>query len=116
MNTVYNYLISNPMVAFIFIVFILIGLFYLIIKKLQNIGLEKIRAVVYKAFVKAEHIFQYGDNYQKFDYVVSLARSHLPKPFSMLITEDLLRSVIQLWFDLCKDLLDDGRINGKKNK
>lgn len=108
----YQYFVSNPVVATIFMVLVLLVLVFLIVKKLQSMGLEKIRKVVYDAFVSAEHDFQYGDNTQKFEYVVGLARSHLPMPFSMFITEDLLRKVVQLWFDLVKDLLDDGKVNG----
>lgn len=108
----YQYLVSNPVVAIIFIVLVVAFILFLVVKKLQSMGLEKIRAVVYKAFVNAEHEFKYGDNTQKFEYVVNLARSHLPMPFSMFITEGLLRKVIQLWFDLVKDLLDDGKMNG----
>ena len=108
----YQYLVSNPVVAIIFIVLVVAFILFLVVKKLQSMGLERIRAVVYKAFVSAEHEFKYGDNTQKFEYVVNLARSHLPMPFSMFITEGLLRKVIQLWFDLVKDLLDDGKMNG----
>ena len=107
----YQYFIDNPVIAIIFIFLIFALIPFLVIKKLQNVGLDKIRAVVYKAFIEAEHLYKYGDNSQKFEYVVSLARSHLPQPFNLFITEDLLKKVIQLWFDLIKDLLDDGRIN-----
>ena len=112
----YQYFVSNPVVAFIFIAIVLVGIIYLLVKKLQNMGLEKIRATVYNAFIEAEHNFQYGDNEQKFEYVVNLARSHLPIPFSMFITQDLLKKVVQLWFDLVKDLLDDGKIGGTSIK
>ena len=37
-------------------------------------------------------------------------------PFSMFITQDLLKKVVQLWFDLVKDLLDDGKMNGTKEE
>ena len=84
----------------------------LIVKEVQRIGLEKIRSHVYKLFVVAEHEFQYGDNTEKFEYVVNLARSAIPVPFNLFITESLLRKVVQAWFDLTKDLLDDGKMNG----
>ena len=108
----YNYLIENPKFAIILIAVMVIALIFLAVKFLQKIGLEKVRAVVYKGFVLAEHAFNHGENEQKFEYVVQLARSSIPIPFNLLITESLLRKVIQLWFDLCKDLLDDGKVNG----
>ena len=110
----YQFFIDNPVVAIIFIVLVVAVAIFLAVKSMQNIGLEKIRAYVYQGFIKAEHEFQQGDNEQKFDYVVQLARSSIPAPFNLFITEKLLRKVIQLWFDICKDLLDDGKLNGVK--
>lgn len=112
----YQFFVNNPVMAVIFIVLVLAIIIFLVVKKLQSMGLEKIRATVYQAFVTAENRFKHGDNTQKFEYVVGLARSHIPAPFNMFITEDLLRKVIQLWFDLVKDLLDDGRMNGTQER
>lgn len=107
----YNYLIQNPLLAIIFIAIVVIAAVLLLIKVIQSIGLEKVRKIVYDGFVEAEHAFKHGDNSQKFDYVVQLARSSIPQPFNMFITEALLRKVIQLWFDICKNLLDNGKID-----
>ena len=107
----YQFFIDNPVVAIIFTVLMVAVAIFLVVKAMQNIGLEKIRAYVYQGFIKAEHEFQQGENEQKFDYVVQLAKSSIPAPFNLFITEKLLRKVIQLWFDICKDLLDDGKIN-----
>ena len=112
----YEYLISNPIFAIIFLLVVLVMTLYLLIKYAQNVGLEKIRAIVYQGFVQAEHMFNYGDNKQKFEYVVQLARSSLPSPFNIFINESFLRKTVQLWFDLCKDLLDDGKFNNKTAK
>lgn len=109
----YEFFTHYPIIAVIFIVMIAVAVVYLFVKWMQNLGLEKIRKIVYDGFVTAEHNFQHSESQQKFEYVVQLARSHLPSPFDMFITEKLLRQVIQLWFDLCKDLLDDGKINNK---
>lgn len=81
------------------------------VKIVQNVGLERVREVVYKGFVDAENSFQHGDNDAKFEYVVNIAQQALPLPFSLFITESLLRRVIQLWFDLIKDLLDNGKFD-----
>ena len=108
----YEYLVKHPILAIIFIVIVVVLAIFLMVKLIQNIGLEKIRAFVYQKFIEAEHEFQYGENEQKFEYVVQLARSSIPAPFNLLITEKLLRKTIQLWFDICKDLLDDGKMNG----
>ena len=84
----------------------------LIIKYIRHVGLESIRERVYKAFITAEHEFQHGENTEKFEYVINIAKSAIPAPFNLFITETLLRKVVQAWFDLVKDLLDDGKFNG----
>lgn len=111
-----TYLTSHLSLTVIFIVMVLLFFIFLFVKYLQTLGLEKIRGKVYNAFLVVEHEFQYGDNEQKFEYVVQLARSSLPKPFNFFITEKFLRNIIQLWFNLIKDLLDDGKMNNSIKK
>lgn len=89
---------------------------FLAVKYVQHVGLEKIRKKVYDLFLEAEHEFQYGENTEKFEYVINLARAAIPSPFNLFITEKLLRKVVQAWFNLCKDLLDDGKLNNTENK
>lgn len=111
----YDYFVENPLSAVFFaILFVAIAIF-LLVKYVQYVGLEKIRADVYQGFIKAEHLFKEGDNTAKFNYVVELAKMSIPAPFNLVISEALLRKVIQLWFDLCKDLLDDGKLNKSLN-
>ena len=86
--------------------------FIVIVKYIRHVGLESIRERVYKAFLDAEHEFQHGENSEKFEYVINIAKSAVPVPFNLFITESLLRKVVQTWFDLVKDLLDDGKFNG----
>ena len=112
----YDYLVQNPIVAIIFMIIVVATLVFLVIKKMQSMGLEKVRSYVYHLFIEAEHEFNQGENEQKFDYVVQLARSNIPLPFKLVVTEKSLRKVIQLWFDLCKDLLDDGKLNGSSTQ
>ena len=110
----YNYLVENPVIAAIFVVVVLVIAIYVFIKVMQAVGMEKIRAYVYEKFIEAEHKFQYGDNEEKFEYVIDLAKNAIPYPFYIFITETFLCNVIQTWFDICKDLLDDGKINGSE--
>lgn len=108
----YKILSQSPILAIIFIVLVVALLVFLLVKLVQKLGLEKVRTIVYKGFVKAEREFQKGENSQKFDFVCQLARSSIPAPFNLFVTESILRNTIQLWFDLTKDLLDDGKFNG----
>ena len=108
----YDVFIKYPIIAIIFMVLVIICVVFITIKAIQKIGLEKIRLYAYKWFEDAEREFQHGENVQKFEFVIQLARSHIPVPFNMFITETLLRKTVQLWFDLSKDILDDGKLNG----
>ena len=106
-----DFIVSNATPIALAIVGIVIAVF-LIVKYIRHLGLESIRERVYKAFLDAEHEFQHGDNTEKFEYVINIAKSAIPAPFNLFITESLLRRVVQAWFDLVKDLLDDGKFNG----
>ena len=108
----YQQLVSNKP-ACILVICVLVATFCVVaVKFMQTIGMEKVRKTVYHAFVEAENLFRQGDNKTKFEYVVDIAKKAVPAPFNLFITEKLLREVVQLWFDLCKDLLDDGKMNG----
>lgn len=106
-----DFIVSNATTIALAVVGIAIAIF-LIVKYVRHVGLESIRERVYKAFIDAEHEFQQGDNTEKFEYVINIAKSAIPAPFNLFITESLLRKVVQAWFDLVKDLLDDGKFNG----
>lgn len=107
-----NQLFTNyPMIAYVFLGVVLVFAAYLFVKEIQRLGLEKIRGMVYRGFIEAENRFKHGDNERKFEYVVALARENIPAPFNAFISVKLLKAVVQAWFDLVKDLLDDGRIN-----
>ena len=110
----YKYFMENPVVAVVFIVVVVAIALLLTVKVARNAGFEKIRKAVYLAFVVAENNFNYGDNKTKFEYVVNTAKEYLPAPFKVFITEKLPRQVIQEWFTLCKDLLDDGKVNNSQ--
>lgn len=112
----YEFFVNNPIFAIVFLLALVLLTMFLLIKYIQTLGLEKVREIVYQGFIKAEHEFKHGDNKMKFEYVVHLARSSLPSPFNLFITETFLRETIQLWFDLCKDLLDDGKLNNTIEK
>lgn len=109
----YQFFLKNKAETVAVSVIALISAFFCVVgvKIVQNVGLEKIRKVVYAGFVEAESKFMHGQNSAKFEYVLNIAQQTLPVPFRWFITEALLRRVIQLWFDLCKDLLDNGKLD-----
>lgn len=108
-----NYIMENREMIVLAAIGLILAVF-LLVKLVQKIGLEKIRLTVYNLFIEAENSFKSGEGAEKMEYVVNIAKSTVPAPFNLFITENLLRNVIQSWFDLIKDLLDDGRLNGGK--
>lgn len=84
---------------------------------LKERTLNDIRADVYQLFLKAEHRYtETAQGKQKFEYVIRNARSLLPAWAQYIVTEALLRKVVQLWFNAVKDLLDDGKYNDSVKK
>lgn len=108
----FEYLVqTNPVLATIVILLGVAIVVFLVVKTMQKLGLDTIRLYAYNWFEKAEDEFEQGQNEEKFEYVLNLAKMTIPSPFNVFITESVLRKAVQLWFDLCKDLLDDGKIN-----
>lgn len=111
----YEQLVNNKSLCITVLCILTVVFCFVAVKIMQTIGMEKVRKTVYSAFVDAENRYKQGDNKTKFEYVVNIAKKAIPAPFNLFITETLLREVVQLWFDLCKDLLDDGKMNGTGN-
>lgn len=79
--------------------------------------LEGIREQVYQLILKAEHMYkESGTGQQKLKWVVQQARGLLPKWLQVIMSEDALLKIIDVWFCGVKDLLDDGKINGSQKE
>ena len=79
---------------------------------LRDKALEDVRKDVYNLFLYAEKRFkESGRGKEKMDMVIRMTRDLLPAWARFIITEELLRRVVQKWFDTVKDLLDDGKYN-----
>ena len=102
---------TNIILAIIVVIGI-IGLAVCTYIYLRDKSLEDIREEVYRLFLKAEHKYtESGTGKQKMKYVISQARMLLPNWLQFFITEELLETVIEGWFQAVKDLLDDGKLN-----
>ncbi len=79
---------------------------------LRDKTLNDIRADVYQLFLRAEHNPKFTESgKQKMKWVLSQARSLLPKWAQVLITDTFLEKIVEGWFKAIKDLLDDGKMN-----
>ena len=56
--------------------------------------------------VKAEDMYQKGQNDEKFNYVVEKVIAMIPMPLQLFITEDMVKNFIQKVFDCVKTALD----------
>lgn len=91
---------------------IAVSIIWIVYSYLKERTLEQIRADVYQLVLKAEHTYRTSPSgKQKMKWVVSQARKLLPSWLQMIISEDTLTRIIQVWFDEVKDLLDDGKVN-----
>ena len=102
----------NTIMMIVLIIFLLavftVGIYFY----LRDKTLNDIRADVYQLFLKAEQNPNFTKaGKQKMKWVLSQARMLLPTWAKILISEELLESVIQIWFQAVKDLLDDGKYN-----
>jgi len=71
----------------------------------------KAREFAYQAMLLAERTFGDQDGKIKFDFVVRIVYKYLPAWLKTFVTEEKLHQLIQQWYDLAKDFLDDGIIN-----
>ena len=111
-----NYLNQVPLPVLILVIAALAVLTVVIAYQYAKMkGLEGIRENVYQLILKAEHMYkESGAGQQKLKWVVQQARGLLPKWLQIIITEEMLLKVIDVWFDGVKDLLDDGKVNGSQ--
>lgn len=94
------------------IVIALIGAAVHIYLYVREKTLEEIREDVYQLFLEAEHTYlETGSGQQKMKWVIQKARGLLPNWAQLIISEEMLYKVVQIWFDAVKDLLDDGKYN-----
>lgn len=94
---------------------ILISIFGITYSYLKGRTLEQIRGDVYQLVLRAEHMYNRSSSgKQKMKWVVQQARRLLPGWLQVILSEEVLEKIIQVWFDEVKDLLDDGKVNGSQ--
>ena len=105
-----------PLPALVIIaVLIVVSVIWMGYAYLRNRTLDEIRGDVYQLVIRAEHTYKTSSSgKQKMKWVVSQARKLLPGWMQMIISEEMLQKIIQVWFDEVKDLLDDGKMNGSQ--
>lgn len=104
-------------VLVIIAVMIAISIIYMGYTYLKSRTLDEIRGDVYQLVLRAEHTYKESSSgKQKMKWVVCQARKLLPGWLQIIISEEMLEKIIQVWFDEVKDLLDDGKMNGSQKR
>ena len=94
-------------VTIIEIVIIVIAILAFILYLVWQIKKKGLRATAVDLIVKAEEMFRKGDNENKLNYVIDKIISiTIPKPLSLFITRDSVKSFVQSVFDETKKALD----------
>ena len=96
----------NP-VTIIEIAIVVIAILAFILYLVWQIKKKGLRATAVDLIVKAEEMFRQGDNENKLNYVIDKIISIIiPKPLSLFITRDSVKSFVQSVFDETKKALD----------
>lgn len=87
---------------------IIIALFFIIaiIYIAWQIKKNGLRGAVVNLIVKAEDMYNKGDNEEKINYVIDKVIALIPMPLQLLITRTTIRNFIQKIFDETKKALD----------
>lgn len=89
------------------IAIVVIAILAFILYLVWQIKKKGLRATAVDLIVKAEDMFRQGDNENKLNYVIDKIISiTIPKPLSLFITRDSLKSFVQSVFDETKKALD----------
>ena len=78
----------------------------LIIYFIWEIKKKGLKVSIIEFIVKAEENFKKGENEEKMDYVIDKVIALVPLPFSLFITRNMIKNIIQKVFDEIKKALD----------
>ena len=102
MENVLQFIKTNPTQTAIIVLLLLAYIIY-IIWKLKEKGLKPF---IVEFIVKAEENFKQGENQEKMDFVIEKIIALIPLPFSVFITKNMVKKLIQSVFDEIKKALD----------
>lgn len=71
--------------------------------KIKKKGLK---TVAIEFIIKAEELYEKGDNESKLNYVIDKVIESIPLPFNIVITRENIKSLVQNIFDSIKSELD----------
>lgn len=97
------------------IVVLVVTTLVMVVIYLRQHTMDQIREKVYQLFLTAERWFMYGKNEEKINWVIKQVRLLLPKWLNLILTDKMIKSILNKWYAGIKDLLDDGKIGKNKS-
>ena len=90
------------------LVLLVVGyLVYLVITKQW----VKLRAAAYALMLAVEKIYEKNEGPRKFEVVLRELYDIMPVWLSVILTEEKIRKILQDWYALAKDYLDDREVS-----
>ena len=94
---------TQTIISIVAIAIMVIAFIIYIVWQIKKNGLKEF---VTQMIVKAEDMYQKGQNDEKFNYVLEKVIAMIPMPLQLFITEDIVKNFIQKVFDSVKTALD----------
>lgn len=79
---------------------------WFILRLFWEIKKSGLREVAITYIVKAEDMYNRGDNQEKLNFVIDKVITFIPMPFRLFITREIIKELVQSVFDSVKSALD----------
>lgn len=94
---------AQQIIGVVIAVIAVIAFIYYIVWQIKKNGL---RQFAVNFIVKAEDMFNHGDNETKLNYVIDEVIAMIPTPLNLFITRETVKAFVQSVFDSVKKALD----------
>ena len=94
---------TQTIISIIIVALIVIAFVVWLIWQIKKKGLKEF---VTEMIVKAEDMYQQGENQEKLNYVIDKVIAMLPTPLQFFITREAVKKFVQSVFDTVKKALD----------
>lgn len=94
---------AQTIIAIVIVAIVVIAFIIWLIWQIKKKGLKEFAT---EMIVKAEDMYQQGENQEKLNYVIDKVIAMLPRPLQFFITREAVKNFVQNVFDTVKKALD----------
>lgn len=94
---------AQTIIAIVIVAILVIAFVIWLIWQIKKKGLKEFAT---EMIIKAEDMYQQGENQEKLNYVIDKVIAMLPTPLQFFITRDAVKKFVQSVFDTVKKALD----------